>query len=57
LGINWRPHLETRWNQFQQGERAHQYGLWGLFSLALWQRHVLAGWRECIGTARLRQSA
>ena len=46
LGLSWRPHLECRWNEFLRGAREHQYASWGLFCLALWQRHVLAGWRE-----------
>jgi asparagine synthase (glutamine-hydrolysing) len=46
LGIRWQPHLAQTWNLFQRGAREHQYGLWGLFCLALWQRHVLTGWRE-----------
>jgi asparagine synthase (glutamine-hydrolysing) len=57
MGISWRPHLEARWHQLQRGERAHQYGLWGLFCLALWQRHVLAGWRDSIGADQRRKSA
>ncbi|HMF15528.1 MAG TPA: asparagine synthase (glutamine-hydrolyzing) [Gemmataceae bacterium] len=57
LGLSWRPHLETRWNQFQRGRREHQYGLWGLFCLALWQRHVLAGWQESAGGEVHRNSA
>jgi asparagine synthase (glutamine-hydrolysing) len=57
LGIRWRPHLQTRWNLFQQGAREHHYSLWGLFCLALWQRHVLTGWRERIGATELCQSA
>jgi len=57
MGISWRPHLEARWHQLQRGERSHQYGLWGLFCLALWQRHVLAGWRDSIGKEPLRKSA
>jgi asparagine synthase (glutamine-hydrolysing) len=46
LGLSWRPDLVERWNQFQRGAREHQYGIWGLFCLSLWQRHVLAGWRD-----------
>jgi asparagine synthase (glutamine-hydrolysing) len=57
LGLSWRPHLEWRWNQFQRGAREHQYAAWGLFCLALWQRYVLAGWRESIAEDTSRQSA
>jgi asparagine synthase (glutamine-hydrolysing) len=57
LGIQWRPHLQARWPPFQRGERAHQYGLWGLFCLALWQRHVLAAGQETAGVEQRRKSA
>jgi asparagine synthase (glutamine-hydrolysing) len=57
LGLSWRPHLETRWNQFLRGARENQYALWGLFCLASWQRHVLAGWRESLAGVTSRQSA
>jgi asparagine synthase (glutamine-hydrolysing) len=57
LGIQWQLHLETRWRQFQQGDRAQQYGMWGLFCLALWQRYVWAGWRESIGVEQRRKIA
>jgi asparagine synthase (glutamine-hydrolysing) len=46
LGLCWQPRLQARWNHFQHGAREHQYRMWGLFCLALWQRHVLAGWRD-----------
>lgn len=46
LGVSWSPRFAARWEAFQGGARQHQYGLWGLFCLALWQRHVRAGWRE-----------
>jgi asparagine synthase (glutamine-hydrolysing) len=46
LGLCWRPHLQARWDRFQRGAREQQYGMWGLFCLALWQRHVLTGWRD-----------
>jgi hypothetical protein len=46
LGLYWRPHLQGRWDRFQRGAREHQYGMWGLFCLALWQRHVLGNWRD-----------
>jgi asparagine synthase (glutamine-hydrolysing) len=49
LGICWRPHLAARWTAFLQGARHHQYSLWGLFCLALWQRHVRAGWQRSEG--------
>ena len=57
LGLNWRPHLEGRWIRFQHGAREHQYGLWGLFCLALWQRHVLVGWRDSVAVQPSRKSA
>src|SRR5262249_47682676 len=57
LGLSWRPHLETRWNQFLRGAREHQYALWGLFCLATWQRHVLAGHRESTAGEATRMSA
>jgi len=57
LGLSWRPHLELRWNEFLRGAREHQYASWGLFCLALWQRHVLAGWRESAAEAATRKSA
>jgi asparagine synthase (glutamine-hydrolysing) len=40
LGLRWKPHLAAKWQAFQRGDRAHQYGFWGLFCLGLWQRHV-----------------
>jgi asparagine synthase (glutamine-hydrolysing) len=57
LGIQWRPHLEARWQAFQQGERTHQYALWGLFCLALWHRHVLGVRGGGIGVEHLRKCA
>jgi asparagine synthase (glutamine-hydrolysing) len=57
LGLRWRPLLEARWQAFQGGAREHQYGLWGLFCLALWQRHVWAGWRASASPASYRVSA
>ena len=57
LGLSWRPHLERRWNQFLRGAREHQYSSWGLFCLAAWQRHLLAGWRDSIAGQSSRQSA
>lgn len=50
LGLCWRPHFAGRWKEFLHGARHHQYALWGLFCLALWQRHVRAGWRKCTET-------
>jgi asparagine synthase (glutamine-hydrolysing) len=46
LGVRWNPTLATRWRTFLGGARQHQYSLWGLFCLGLWERHVLKGWRE-----------
>jgi asparagine synthase (glutamine-hydrolysing) len=46
LGVRWQPALAGRWEAFLRGERRHQYALWGLFCLALWQRHVVAGGHE-----------
>jgi asparagine synthase (glutamine-hydrolysing) len=49
LGLFWNPHLAAKWQEFQRGDRAHQYGFWGLFCLGLWQRHV----REQAGSGTL----
>jgi len=49
LGVAWTPVLASRWQAFQRGARQYQYGFWGLLCLALWQRHVRAGWREGLG--------
>ncbi|MGE3315629.1 MAG: asparagine synthase (glutamine-hydrolyzing) [Planctomycetaceae bacterium] len=41
FGFDWRGGLETSWRRFLAGERRHQYALWGLFMLGLWETHVL----------------
>lgn len=40
LGLRRRPLLDL-WQRFQRGERRHQYSVWGLLCLGLWQRHVI----------------
>jgi asparagine synthase (glutamine-hydrolysing) len=49
LGLCWQPRLATQWREFLEGARHHQYGLWGLLGLALWQRHVRSGCRTSAG--------
>ncbi|HXY34702.1 MAG TPA: asparagine synthase (glutamine-hydrolyzing) [Planctomycetaceae bacterium] len=42
LGLPWKGGIEPLWRQFLRGERRHQYSLWGLFMLGLWEREVLS---------------
>jgi len=55
LGLRWNNGLDRTWERFLAGERRHQYALWGLFMLALWERHVLSAAAE--GAAHRRRKA
>jgi len=43
FGLTWHAGIEPVWRQFLAGDRRYQYSFWGLFQLALWEKHVLSG--------------
>lgn len=40
FGLRWHGGLDQVWEQFLAGRRDHQYALWGLTMLGLWNEHV-----------------
>jgi asparagine synthase (glutamine-hydrolysing) len=53
LGIQNKNTVRALCESLQQGYRRHQYSLWGLFALALWQQHV----RKPLANERIESDA